>query len=213
MHISLLDKTTADHDSYLRVAMHRQRADLFVSRLGWTGLHVTEDGEYDDTDNDPDASYLVTWDRSGIIGSCRLVPLAGNSLLAGPLANYLDTPVAANTQAWELTRYAPATDPNDPRHSLSFGVLAGGILAFSALRNVPHIFGIAEPPLVGIATSLGCKIAIEGPPVEYLPGMKAFAFSFPIDAETNASVLRALRRDKVEFTPVRTAISLIGEAA
>lgn len=175
-------------------AMFQHRKALFVDRLGWANMVVTNGEERDEADTDPNVVYLITVDDAGrLVGSCRLTPSLGECLLGGPLSNYLEAPIERCAATWELTRFAPASDPVDPLHGRSFANLAAGVLEWALENRVSKIFGIAEPPLMGIAGGLGWRIEIEGPPVNYEIGKAAFAFSFPVDAATLETTKKALR--------------------
>jgi N-acyl-L-homoserine lactone synthetase len=177
-------------------AMFRQRKALFVDRLGWANMTVEDGEERDEADADPNVVYLVSVDPRGqLVGSCRLTPTRGLCLLGGPLAHYLDAPITRDLSSWELTRFAPATSPTDPRHGRSFANLATGVLEWALKNDVLIVFGIAEPPLMAIAGGLGWRVKIEGPPVEYEAGKMAFAFSFPADLETLRLTKKALQID------------------
>ncbi|GIU66348.1 acyl-homoserine-lactone synthase [Candidatus Phycosocius spiralis] len=180
-----IDNANRQYHQNLLQDMFRQRKELFVDRMGWTNLSVVDGGERDEADDDPNVTYIVTVGHTNqLIGSCRLTPTIGKCLLAGPLSAYLETQLERRAATWELTRLAPASDPSDTRHGISFAHLAVGGLEWGFENGVDKVYGIAEPQLVAIAGGLGWRIKIEGPPVEYEPGKSAFAFSFPVDEAT-----------------------------
>jgi N-acyl-L-homoserine lactone synthetase len=194
MHTYVINPSNYHFHKPILSAMFRQRKELFVDRLGWANMVVTDGGESDEADTDPNVTYLVTVsDTSLLIGSCRLTPSVGKCLLGDPLSNYLDAQIERRETTWELTRFAPASDPSDPHHGHSFALLATGVLEWALGSGVDKVFGIAEPPLMAIAGGLGWRISIEGPPVEYEPGKSAFAFSFPVDEATLQSTRSAFR--------------------
>ena len=194
MRTFIINNTNGCFHQPILAAMFRQRKELFVDQLGWANLVVTDGGERDEADTDPDVTYLVTVsDENELIGSCRLTPTKGKCLLGGALSTYLDSPIEQLETTWELTRLAPASDPLDPRHGISFAHLAVGGLEWALQTGVDKVFGIAEPPLMAIAGGLGWRIKIEGPSVEYEPGKSAFAFSFPVDEATLQSTRSAFR--------------------
>ena len=194
MRTYVINKTNRLFHQPILSAVFRQRKELFVDRLGWANMVVTDGGERDDADTDPDVTYLVTVSDSNLlIGSCRLAPSVGKCLLGDALSNYLDDQIERLETTWELTRFAPASDPSDPSPGHSFAHLATGVLEWALGSGVNKVFGIAEPPLMAIAGGLGWRIAIEGPPVEYEPGKSAFAFSFPVDEATLQSTRSAFR--------------------
>lgn len=196
MQTLLINKQNRHLQADRLAAMYRHRKALFVDRLSWTNMVVTNDEERDEADADPEVVYLVTVDKADrLVGSCRLTPTVGECLLGGPLANYLETPLERNAMTWELTRFAPASDPANPLHGRSFANLAAGVLEWALKNDVSKIFGIADPPLMGIAGGLGWRIEIEGPPVAYETGKSAFAFSFPVDEPTLETTKKALRLD------------------
>jgi N-acyl-L-homoserine lactone synthetase len=181
----ILDRHNRSELAHLYTAMFRQRAILFAEVLKWDNMSVVNGEERDDADSDPNVEYLVTVDDAGeLVGSCRLTPSLGKCLLAGPLAFYLNEPLPRTEKIWEFTRFAPSTYPDSPLNGQSFVGLGVGVLEWGLMRGVDKLYGIAEPSLLGIAGSLGAKISLEGPPVEFQPGKKAFAFSYPIDDET-----------------------------
>lgn len=184
MELQILSPSTRAYDQHLRAAMFRHRAELFAGKLQWDNLQITNGEERDDADTDPDVEYLVTLDGHELVGSCRMVPMGGRALLAGPLRHYLDTSVDPAANSWELSRFAPATDPGDRRHGRSFALLTSGALEWCLKRNAREIYGIGEPKLMGIVASLGARVTIEGPQIMYAPGKIAFAFKFPVDEAT-----------------------------
>ena len=210
MELQILSPSTRAHDQQLRAAMFRHRAELFANRLQWDNLQITNGEERDDADTDPDVEYLVTLDGRELVGSCRMVPMRGQALLAGPLSHYLDTPVDPAANAWELSRFAPATDPADRRHGRSFALLTAGALEWCLGRDVREIYGIGEPKLMGIVASLGARVTIEGPEIMYAPGRIAFAFKFPVD---EATLAQTMSMQGLTSVPRARAISVMGHAA
>jgi N-acyl-L-homoserine lactone synthetase len=175
-------------------AMFRQRAAVFVDRLGWQNMTVIDGEERDEADRDPDVEYIVTLDANGeLVGSLRLTCTTGGCLLNGPLSNYLEKPLLQMPTDWEMTRLTSSTDADDPRSSKSFAYLAVGTQEWAAQRGVKKIYGIGEASMVGLIGGLGLDVSLEGPPVEYEAGKTAFAFSLPIGPESLASVRSAMR--------------------
>lgn len=210
MELQILSPSTRAHDQHLRTAMFRHRAELFANRLQWDNLQITNGEERDDADTDPDVEYLVTLDGHELVGSCRMVPMRGRALLAGPLSHYLDTPVDPAANAWELSRFAPAPDPADRRHGRSFALLTAGALEWCLRRDAHEIYGIGEPKLMGIVASLGARVTIEGPEIMYAPGKIAFAFKFPVD---EATLAQTMSMQGLTSIPHARAISVMEDAA
>lgn len=214
MKLHILTEQTKAFDCNLRGAMFRQRAEVFYHRLEWTDVRLVGDGEMDGADQDPRVAYLVTVDEAGLVGSCRMLPMDGSALLAGPLRHYLSEPVDPHANAYELSRLAPATDPEDPRHGRSFALLNTGALVWCLENGIREIYGVTEPKLIGIVASLGARVTIEGPLIHYAPGKAAFAFKFPVDAETLRQAMAMQRLSAIPRASLdATTADPVGRAA
>lgn len=86
--------------------MFRSRAAVFGHRCGWD-VEVIDGREIDRYDRDCDPLYIVVDDGRGRpVGSLRLLPTTGDTMLGDEFASMFDEPVHVRSPLiWECTRF------------------------------------------------------------------------------------------------------------
>jgi N-acyl-L-homoserine lactone synthetase len=159
--------------------MFRHRHEVFVNRLHWVA--GTEDGlERDEFDELRPIYVLAVAEEDRVIGSCRLLPSIGPTMLGTVFRQALHgVPCPEDPRLWEVSRLA-APGHNDPAANL--GELAE--LVISAAARVVEANGGTEF-LAFSDLSLERKIRGHGIPVRRLAppidlnGLACVAYTTP----------------------------------
>lgn len=154
--IRILTNSDKERSSALFTQMFRARAEVFHKRLGW---HVTvRNGlEYDDYDDFSETVYIISVEPGGkVLGSLRLLPTTGPTMLRNEFADFFDRPVDfESATAWECTRFCvhPGGTPLGTR-KVSTELLAA--LCKTALDSgVEHIVGLYEDTMERVYRRIG----------------------------------------------------------
>ena len=95
--------------------MHRLRARVFKEKMGWD-VQVTPDNLEIDQFDLPDTVYLLALNKdSRVIGTWRLLPTTGPTMIRDVWPQYLDSismPTAPDV--WEVSRFAIDPLTKDP---------------------------------------------------------------------------------------------------
>jgi N-acyl-L-homoserine lactone synthetase len=104
--ITILTNADRATNPQLFEQMFRGRAAVFHDRLRWEVL-VREGLEFDRYDEEEDPVYVVAIDeREVVVGSLRLLPTMGETMLRNEFADFFSDPVDVMTPtAWECTRF------------------------------------------------------------------------------------------------------------
>lgn len=86
--------------------MHRLRARIFKERMGWD-VEINSIGLEVDQFDLPEAVYFLTLDdNKRVIGSWRLLPTTGPTMIADVWPQFLNTlPMPENPAVWEASRF------------------------------------------------------------------------------------------------------------
>jgi N-acyl-L-homoserine lactone synthetase len=161
--------------------MFRHRHEVFVNRLRWVA--AAEDGlERDEFDELRPIYVLALAEEDRVIGSCRLLPSTGPTMLGTVFRHALHgRPCPEDPRLWEVSRLA-APGHCDPATSL--GELANVVI--SAAARVVEANGGTEF-LAFSDLSLERKIRAHGIPVQRLAppvdlnGLTCIAYTTPTD--------------------------------
>ena len=109
--------------------MHRLRAKVFRGRLGWN-VECHDGREFDQFDNYSPTYILVVDERAGVVGSVRLLPASGPTMLMGVFRQLLkDGKLATSPTMIESSRFCVDTTTQSSQrgatHEATFCLLAG----------------------------------------------------------------------------------------
>ena len=126
--------------------MYRERKRVFVDRLGWEVPVVAGEFEIDQFDTDR-AVYVLALDSGGAqLGSARLLPSTGPTLLSEVFPHLCERGVPTGDDIWEITRMCTApgiADAKLVRQKLMVGMvefaLLNGIRRFTLVSHIPYL--------------------------------------------------------------------------
>jgi N-acyl-L-homoserine lactone synthetase len=139
--------------------MFRGRALIFAERLGWNV--VVRDGlECDRYDSTASLVYIVATDPCGaVVGSLRLLPTIGETMLRNEFAKFFDDPPdVTRTTTWECTRFCVHPPLGDvSRHSAQSvsSRLLIGLCEFAMTNRIEHIMGLYEASMTRVYSRIG----------------------------------------------------------
>lgn len=124
--------------------MHRLRARIFRERMGWD-VSINEMGmEIDQFDIQEAVYFLAVDDEQNVIGSWRLLPSIGPTMIGEIWPEFMDTlPMPQNPHIWEASRFGVFSTKEQTRESLKQVGKATGEL-FCALTEACILCGIHE---------------------------------------------------------------------
>ncbi len=105
--------------SKLLFDMHRLRARVFKEKLHWD-VHVDGEGLEVDQFDLPEAVYLLALDdHKRVIGSWRLLPTLGSTMIRDVWPTFLETlPMPAADDVWEVCRFAVNPLETNPKEAI-----------------------------------------------------------------------------------------------
>jgi N-acyl-L-homoserine lactone synthetase len=138
--------------------MFRGRALVFHDRLGWD-VNVLDGWETDRYD-DEEPVYLVSTDTVGnMLGSLRLLPTTGDTMLQNEFRNFFDEPVDIRSPtAWECTRFCvhPQSEVADLEYwRAAASELLIELCSLALNSGMEHIIGVYERPMARIYRRIG----------------------------------------------------------
>jgi N-acyl-L-homoserine lactone synthetase len=176
--------------------MFRLRARVFHDRLGWK-VDVTDGMEIDKYDSEDPAYILYTdEEQKKLIGSLRLLPTTGPTLVADYFEDTVpDSAGLTSPYIWECTRFCVDEDylGNGNRDDLVF---ASGVL-FAALGEVALDAGIEtilanfDARMHRLYRRVGCEVEVLGSTERY--GPTVYLGSFPVSEEILKRIMARLR--------------------
>jgi N-acyl-L-homoserine lactone synthetase len=153
--------TNADKPAFgeLFDQMFRARAAVFHDRLGWN-VNVRQGMEYDRYDEEEDPAYVVSMDEQGShLGSLRLLPTTGETMLRNEFAGFFSEPVdVMSPTAWECTRFCvhstTAENANGAGQRVSSELLIG-LCDLALSSGIVHIVGLYETHMTRVYRRIG----------------------------------------------------------
>jgi N-acyl-L-homoserine lactone synthetase len=100
--------------------MHRLRKRIFKDRMGWD-VTITEGGLEVDQFDLPETVYLLALDDAGhVIGSWRLLPTDGPTMIRDVWPQFLTSvPMPRTIHAWETSRFGIDVPDSDSKEGLA----------------------------------------------------------------------------------------------
>ena len=156
--IRILTRQDVAAQAALFEQMHRARASVFHDRLRWA-VKVEHGWEIDRYDLEHDPVYLLCIDAGGLaIGSLRLLPTTGETMLKGDFATMFDEDVCFESPtAWECTRFCvhPAGDRDLAAFQHVSTELLIGICDLALQSGIDQIVGLYDQRMVRIYRRIG----------------------------------------------------------
>lgn len=100
--------------------MHRFRKRVFSDRMAWD-VHITAQGLEIDQFDLPEAIYILALnDAHQVIGTWRLLPTSGPTMIRDVWPEFLDTiAMPESPDVWEASRFAVDSPSSDPTASMA----------------------------------------------------------------------------------------------
>lgn len=138
--------------------MFRARALVFRDRLGWN-VKVRDGWEIDRYDEEEDPVYLVSLDEGGgHVGSLRLLPTTGETMLRNEFAHFFTEPVdVEGPTLWECTRFCVWPGPTASREvcSRASADLLIGLCELCLDSGIDQIIGVYDQCMTRIYARIG----------------------------------------------------------
>jgi N-acyl-L-homoserine lactone synthetase len=194
--IVVVQQHNAQQYGSLLSQMFRLRARVFHERLGWK-VEVTDGKEIDKYDSEDPAYVMYTdEDQQKLIGSLRLLPTTGPTLVADYFEDTVpDSARLTSPYIWECTRFCVDEDylGAGNRDDLIF---ASGVL-FAALGEVALDAGIQsilanfDARMHRLYRRVGCDVEVLGSTDRY--GPTVYLGSFAVSEEILGRIMARLR--------------------
>ena len=158
---------TLNHQS--AVAMYRLRHEVFHDRLGWD---VTSDNgmEHDEFDQANPVYVLVRGENDEVLGCWRLLPTTGPNMLRDTFPQLMHgQPVPAQSDVWELSRFAIASDKLG---SGSFGLsntpiqMVQAAVKFAQKNGIKRYVSVTSVAIERMFRKLGVRVTRLGSPIK-----------------------------------------------
>jgi len=202
--IAVVDQHNIHQHRKLVESMFRLRARVFGERLKWD-VQITDGMERDRFD-DENPVYVIHTDRQGerVLGSLRLLPTTGPTLLAEMFSDTLPDAAGLSSPAiWECTRFCLDETLLDRRNADS-AIMASAIL-FAALGDIALKAGIHsylanfDATMRRLYRRIGCEVEVLGRTDRY--GRPVYLGLFPVSEAILARVKAGLKDVRAPLSP------------
>jgi N-acyl-L-homoserine lactone synthetase len=176
--------------------MFQLRARVFHDRLRWR-VQVVDGMERDKYDREDPVYVLYTDpDQRRLIGSLRLLPTTGPTLVADYFADTVpDSAGLTSPEIWECTRFCVDEDylGNGNREELVFasGVLFAALGEIAIESGIRSILGNFDSRMLRLYRRVGCEVEVLGSTERY--GPTVYLGSFPVSSEILHRLMARLR--------------------
>lgn len=155
--------------------MHRLRARVFKETMKWD-VKVNADGLEVDQFDLPEAVYLLALnDNRRVVGSWRLLPACGPTMIRDIWPQYLESlPMPPTHDVWEASRFAVDAPETDARKAakqreLAVNELFCGLIELCVSQGIKEIYSLYGAPVEKVTQRIDClpyktseKITIDG---------------------------------------------------
>jgi N-acyl-L-homoserine lactone synthetase len=186
-----------DRDKFPRDidAMHRNRAAVFATRLGWE-VEVVNEWEIDKFDCVNPLYLISVDDRTGkYFGSTRLLPTTGPNMLRNVFSSLLDDgETVESATIWEASRFS--VDPmkeverSTNRLNRTTGELLCGIFEIGLIAGLTHIVAVYDARMARVFDRADCRAEVIGTP-QRIGKVMAYSGFFEVSDEMLARVRSA----------------------
>lgn len=183
----------SDHTEILE-KMFRLRTRVFRDRLGWD-VKVTDGCERDRFD-DQEPVYVILTDQKDeeVLGSLRLLPTTGPTLLSEVFADTVpDAAGLSSPFIWECTRFCIDSElVGQGRVEMvrTAGELLAGLGEVGLRSGIETILGNFDPIMQRVYRRIGCQVDILGTTFRF--GRPVHLGSFPVTHEHLAAIRERL---------------------
>jgi acyl homoserine lactone synthase len=191
--ILIVEQHNAHEHADLLNDMFRLRARVFGDRLKWNVQVV--DGMERDKYDDEDPVYVISTDDHGkkVIGSLRLLPTTGPTLVADVFEDTL--PEAAQLTSpfiWECTRVCVDEEYlGRDQATFASGVLFAALGEVALAAGIQSIVGNFDARMLRLYRRVGCAVEVLGSTDRY--GPTVFLGSFPVSEPILHRIMARLR--------------------
>jgi N-acyl-L-homoserine lactone synthetase len=174
--------------------MHRLRTRVFKERMGWD-VSISDDGLEVDQFDLPETIYLLVLDDDEMIGSWRLLPTNGPTMIRDVWPEFLRSiDLPSDPDVWEASRFAvnsPIGDPGEGLAQVSRATqeLLCGVTELCLLCGVREIYTMYDMRIARLLKRLNCKADIVSKQLE-VAGNRAQVGAFHM----NDALLARLRQ-------------------
>jgi acyl homoserine lactone synthase len=174
--------------------MHRLRADIFHTRMGWPV--TVEEGRERDTFDDLNPLYIVGTNPLGeVVSSARLLPTTGPNMVADVFSSLLPDGIAVRSPLiWESSRFSVLTQISEKRSDLLIhnrtAELLCGIIEVGLVAGLDYIVSVVDVSVERVLRRAGCPCERLGSPGRIGRSL-AIAGMFPMTEQLLASVRSA----------------------
>ena len=207
--IVVLEQHNAHKYPYLIDEMFRLRARIFRDRLNWD-VQVTDGHERDKYDDEQPVYIIYSDDEAReVIGSLRLLPTTGPTLLADVFSDTLPDAVHLSAPTiWECTRFCLDDKLLDrgQQHEILFAsaVLLEAVGEVALRAGIESIIGNFDASMLRLYRRIGCEVEVLGSTLRY--GLPVYLGLHPISEPI-------IRRIKAKLTDTRLAFATRREIA
>jgi N-acyl-L-homoserine lactone synthetase len=191
--IIVVEQHNARQHADLLNDMFRLRARQFHDRLGWD-VRVVDGMERDQYD-DEDPVYVIYTDedQTRVIGSMRLLPTTGPTLVADYFADTApDASQLASPTIWECTRFCVDEDYlGREEATFASGVLFAALGEVALDAGIQSILGNFDARMLRLYRRVGCEVEILGSTERY--GPTVYLGSFPVSEPILQRVMARMR--------------------
>jgi acyl homoserine lactone synthase len=158
--ILLINGSEKERYPHLMSGMHRLRAEIFHSRLGWD-VSVENGLEIDQFD-DENPLYLLAVDPTGtrVRGTVRLLPTTGPNMLRDVFHHLVpEDEMIESATIWECSRFAVDPSIEAPKDgyliSEATGELMAAVIEVGLLAGLTEVMGVFDARFVRILRAAG----------------------------------------------------------
>ena len=176
--------------------MFRLRARVFRDRLHWK-VEVVDGMERDGYDREDPVYILYTDEKQQrLIGSLRLLPTTGPTLVADFFADTVpDSARLTSPFIWECTRFCLDEDflGNGNREELTFasGILFAALGEVALEAGIQSILGNFDARMLRLYRRVGCEVEVLGSTERY--GPTVYLGGFPVSEAILHNLMARLR--------------------
>lgn len=208
MHILAIRKPTTGTELEILDRMHRLRAKVFRTRLSWN-VRCLDGREFDEFDK-LDPTYLVAQSSRGEVAGCvRLLPAAGQTMLATVFPQLLpEKSLAAHPGMIESSRFCVDTDIDEGRgqgtvHQATLTMFAG-IIEWCLRKGYSELVTATDIRIERILNRVGWRLRRLGSP-QLINETRSIAGVLPIERSTFERLRPEGYQSSLDTTPAKAA--------
>jgi acyl homoserine lactone synthase len=205
--IVVIESHNAGRHAKLLTEMFRLRARVFRDKMNWD-VDVVDGMERDKYDDEQPVYIVLTdEDQQQVLGSLRLLPTTGPTLLKDTFSDTL--PDAVNLTAptiWECTRLCiddQLVGERPENLMMASALLIEGLGEVALRSGIETILGVFEPLMLRVYRRIGCSVDILGCTRRF--ERPVYLGSFAVSAEILAGVKLRIRQASAQHAQLENA--------